>query len=102
MGIKNFIVLLFILLLSSCASRNTYHAILGSWVGSSESELVKSWGEPLKSYSQDGSKFLVYDKGGAGSGGYHRTAVVSDCTTTFEVVDDTIIGSDFEGICRAR
>lgn len=90
------------LVLSSCASRGTYHAVLDSWIGSTENELVKSWGQPLKSYSQENSKYLVYDKSGPGSGGYHEAIIDTGCTTTFEVVDKTIISFDFEGVnCRS-
>jgi hypothetical protein len=107
MAIKKTIILsITSMILSCCASTNTYNAALKSWIGSSESELMKSWGEPIKSYSQGNSKYLIYNKIGPSTAfmGYQKAVVdISDCTTTFELVDNTIISSEFEGRnCRAR
>jgi len=94
------------MLLGACASQQTYKAALNSWIGSNKSELLKSWGEPAKTYSQGGSTYLVYDRSGPGSGdmGYKQRVVgMGSCTTTFEIADDTIISSTFSGKdCRAR
>jgi len=103
---KTIIVPLTILVLSGCASQETYHAVLDSWIGSNKSELIRSWGKPSKSYSQGNSTYLVYDKNGPGSDDMdYKKAVVTigGCTTTFEIVDDTIISSSYKGEdCRAR
>ena len=94
-----------IMLLHGCASQETYNASLNSWIGSHKSELLRSWGKPAKTYSQDGSTYLVYDKSGPGSGdmGYKQHVIdLGDCTTTFEIADDTVISSTFKGVdCRA-
>lgn len=65
-----------------------------------------SWGKPSKSYSQGNLKYLVFNKSGPGSDDMDYKEAVVDigaCTTTFELVDDTIISNKFEGEnCRAR
>ncbi len=103
---QSILFFLAIMLLSGCASQDTYHAALDSWIGSNKSELVKSWGKPARSYSQGNSTYLIYNKSGPGTDdmGFKEAVVeMGACTTTFKLVDDTIISSEFEGEnCRAR
>ena len=95
-----------IMILYGCASQDTYQAALRSWIGSNKSELMKSWGQPAKSYSQGSSTYLIYNKSGPSSGdmGFKEQVIeIGSCTTTFQVVDDIVISSSFEGQnCRAR
>jgi len=48
------------ILLAGCATSAKYEAVLGSWVGSSELDIVRSWGPPAQAYEAGGRKFLVY------------------------------------------
>ena len=48
------------LLLTACASEGKYHATLDTWLGSTEDELVESWGTPDSFYEKDGERFLQY------------------------------------------
>lgn len=48
--------------LVGCATTANYEAILNSWVGSSESALVASWGPPQSVYdAPDGTRILTYN-----------------------------------------
>lgn len=53
------------LALSACATTSKYEAVLASWVGSTENELVASWGPPAGLYTTpDGSRVLTYNSEG--------------------------------------
>ena len=85
------------LLLVGCATSANYTKKLNSWVGSTENQLVSSWGPPLGSYvKDDGSKILTYQR----SGSYDLPgAQVMDSMTGFPVNTSgpTVITS-----CRTR
>lgn len=107
MGFKQALLFLTVFMfLHGCASQETYHAAVNSWIGSSKNELMRSWGKPAESYVQGSSTYLIYNKSGPGSGdmGYKENIVeLGSCTTTFEVADDTVISTRFDGQgCRAR
>lgn len=65
---------------AGCATTAGYEKILNSWVGSSESNLISSWGPPQSTYVlDDGGKVLSYDnKRNIQIGGY---ATITPITT---------------------
>jgi len=99
-------------LLTGCATTANYEKIWRSWVGSSEKQLVSSWGVPDRTYEASGTKYLVYGRSSTAFipgtppsyqttfvgntayttpvGGTAPMAVNMSCVTTFEVEADTI------------
>ncbi|MDH0424154.1 hypothetical protein [Stutzerimonas stutzeri] len=52
---------MFAVFLSGCATTAKYEAILASWVGSPEGDLIRSWGPPQQVYDTgSGNKYLTY------------------------------------------
>ena len=51
--------------LTGCATSANYEKILGTWVGSSEQQLIQSWGPPDNVFESGGQKYLTYVKGGS-------------------------------------
>ena len=85
------------LLLVGCATSANYTKILNSWVGSTENQLVSSWGPPLGSYvKDDGSKILTYQQ--SGSYDLPGTSVI-DSMTGFPV---NTSGPTVATSCRTR
>lgn len=121
------LVILLALLATACATTARYEEILKSWVGSSESELVSSWGPPTSFYeAQDGARMLTYRTGRSGvtsipqyqsvptttAYGYtsYQTTTTYQtvsynywCETTFTVKNDEIVYWQWQGNnCRAK
>jgi ketosteroid isomerase-like protein len=47
--------------LAACATAEKYEAVLNSWIGHTESELVSKWGPPDSVYvAPDGTRHLTY------------------------------------------
>jgi len=90
-------ILILGLLLVGCATSANYTKILNSWVGSTENQLVSSWGPPLGSYvKDDGSKILTYQQ----SGSFNLPgASVIDSMTGFPT---TTSGPTVATSCRTR
>ncbi len=117
---KNIILSLSILaLLAGCATTENYEKILGTWVGSSEQQLIQSWGPPSSVYESGGQKYLTYTKSRSGyipgtsptyqtqiigntayttsSGGSPGFAYTKSCKTTFTIQGTRISGWRYEG-----
>jgi hypothetical protein len=63
---KAVLFLLFGFILSGCATQSNYKALLDTWVGVTENELVNSWGPPNGLYNKpDGGKILTYQESGS-------------------------------------
>jgi hypothetical protein len=59
------IALLTLSLLSGCATTAGYEAMLSTWVGDSEDNLVSKWGPPQSSYPlSNGGRVLQYGRSG--------------------------------------
>ncbi|MCQ4307954.1 hypothetical protein NA645_08125 [Pseudomonas stutzeri] len=57
----NPLIMLCAILISGCATTAKYEAILASWVGSPEGDLIRSWGPPQQVYDTgSGTKYLTY------------------------------------------
>lgn len=53
------------LLLAACATQAKFEAMVASFMGHSEGELVSQWGPPQNAYTlNDGSKVLQYSRSG--------------------------------------
>lgn len=117
------IALLVLLLLAACASAEKYQAMLQSWVGASERELVAAWGPPDSVYEGEDARYLTWSVRHTnympGTPPYYRTRVVGDrvytvpyggtpgyvfdsrCKTTFTLVEGRVTGWRAEGnACR--
>lgn len=72
-----------VLALAGCATEENYKKIVQSWVGSTEQQLVATWGVPANSYvMNDGTKVLQYaSERTVQTGGYTYTQPVTTYNT---------------------
>lgn len=121
---KNGLTWITVVFLVGCATTANYEAILNSWVGQREVDLVRKWGPPVQSYEAGESKFLVYSSqrnvympGVAPSyqttyigntaytnrvGGSPAYNIGMVCVTTFELKNDRIVSWQWRGNdCKA-
>ena len=110
--------------LASCATEANYEKILDSWTGSSENELLNSWGPPDSVYESGGTKYLTYARGNTvvlpGTAPSYQSTVVGNtmytnpvggtpplvmnrhCKTTFTIQSGIIVSWRWEGnACKA-
>jgi len=107
-------------LLAACVTTEGYQEIVTSWVGSSEADLVSSWGAPQGVYDAgSGERILTYSSRrqftttnytyipnpytGVGiSVPSGQTLHDRQCTTNFTVRNGVVVASSFQGNdCRA-
>ena len=96
--------------LGGCATTENYEAIVNSWVGEREVDLVRAWGAPVNVYDAGGSRFISYESSSEPTytttffGGIANTSrEVLRCVTTFEIKDSVIAAWQFQGNnCTAR
>lgn len=108
-----------VLLLSACDpyALARRQAALQAYVGHSESDIVRVFGVPTRTFETGGHRFLAYDQGGVelipspypwgpwGWGGFGWSyagdfpvrAVERGCETTFEVSADHVVGVTLHG-----
>ena len=108
------LTLLVILGLSACATTENYEAILSSWVGSSEEQLISRWGAPDSVYNvSENHKLLTYtDSASYTLPGTSTTQIIGNtlktttspaktinrhCKTTFSVKDGIVKSWTWEG-----
>ena len=72
------LVLLFSLVLSSCTTKQEHEDMLSSWYGSTEKQLVDSWGVPTSFYELDGKRYLTYSNSGQAMVGGTEPTTISD------------------------
>ena len=83
---------------TSCAERTPFQELLGSWVGSSEALLIRSWGQPAEIISEGHTRYLVYQHSGPAKAEQSLTVRAgAECTITFESLDEVIVSSKYEG-----
>jgi limonene-1,2-epoxide hydrolase len=118
-------VLMAVLALSGCATTAAYEGILRSFVGTSETELVRQWGPPASVYQNEDARFLTYNRAGQAYipgtaptmyttqigntyqtqavGGMSAMLLAMNCTTTFELHDGKVTNWRWQGnYCKAR
>jgi hypothetical protein len=92
---KYLLILLSLSFLESCATTSKYEAVLQTWVGKNESELVSKWGIPTSSYSLDDGKLIMYQNNGGSISTYLGYGMYSTdnyvCKTTFTLDKANII-----------
>ena len=88
-------ILLFMFVLSGCATFTGYNSMVESYHGIPEAELVRTWGIPSKIHESQDSRFLTYSKSDTAIFGLVETKIA--CKTTFEIQDRKVISSHFEG-----
>jgi len=110
------IVLLSLFIMSGCTTKQEHENMLSSWIGSSESDLIASWGVPTSFYELDGKRYLTYSNssqalvGGTpsittynlygnahSSGGTAPILVTSNCSITMVVENGLINEWRYEG-----
>jgi hypothetical protein len=114
-----YVAILLCSILTACATTAAYEKILSSWVGSSENDLVRSWGPPDSVYENSGTKYLTYSKSEHGYvpgvaptyrtnvvgntaytravGGSPGYAISQQCKTSFELVGGQVVSWRHEG-----
>lgn len=122
MTVVKFCLVCCLALLAGCATTARYEAKLASWVGSPETDLIRSWGAPQQVYeAANGSKFLTYSNSRqvyfrgtpptytttydpdtrssttTSSGGIDPQLYTMDCQTTFEVANGKVAGWSWKG-----
>ena len=88
-------IVLFVFILSGCATFTGYNSMVESYHGISEAELIRTWGIPSKINESQEGRFLTYSKSDTAMFGLMETKVV--CETTFEMQDRKVVSSTFEG-----
>ena len=108
-----FVVLLF---LSGCITKAEHEDTLNSWLGSTEQEIVSSWGPPNGFYESVDVRYLTWSNnsqsmvGGYGSYSYTDlygnvytspgvppTIVNNSCDITMKVMNEVIVSWSYEG-----
>ena len=110
------VVISFLFVLSACVTKQEHEDALSSWFGSTEEQLVESWGVPTSFYELGGKRYLTYSNssqamvGGTApittydyygnaytSGGTPPILVTSNCTIIMVVEDGLISEWKYEG-----
>lgn len=99
--------------LAACATTGAYEDSLNSWKGSSDANLIKTWGPPTETFDSNGHTFLVYQFSrtkplsvmGDPTGGHGDYMKSLFCTTIFDVSqgqvqDWAIKGNDCKDVNR--
>lgn len=97
------------LTITGCASRSDFSALLDTWVGAKEHELVAANGVPQRIYETGGHKYLTYEGSDTSSTfatyvngptvtyGYGPGSFTRSCRVTFEVTGDVVTAWSSEG-----
>ena len=110
------LVLISLVLLTGCVTKQEHENTLSSWYGSTEEELVASCGVPTSFYELDGKRYLTYSNSSQAmipgtpsyttydyfgnaytSGGSAPYLVTSNCTITMVVEEGVINEWRYEG-----
>ena len=115
-AMKRAALLSVLLLLAACDpyALQRREAALSAYVGMSESDLVRSFGVPTRTFETGGRRFLAYDEGsvniipggpyawrpwgwGYYGGAFPPQVVQTFCETTFEVANGKVVGFSLRG-----
>ena len=121
---RNFAALAALSLLAGCAYSNPQHVqALNGMVGKSETDLLRAYGVPNRTYDASGHRFLAYSRSridsipgspgfgyggfgyggfgyggfGPGYGGFGPEIVQRDCDTTFELAGGKVLSWSLRG-----
>lgn len=109
---KNALILIFLLLVTSCASVENYSKKLDSFKGKSVASVIEEWGYPDQTtVSPNSNKLLVYSESSISSSGVSCRedkkgntscsgggTTHNSCKTFFEIdSSNTVIGTSFRG-----
>ena len=81
--------------LAGCATTGNYEAMLKTWVGHSEDELVQAWGPPSSVYQSPSAKYFTYAKSKTCGAGHD--AITCLCTTSFVLANDRVTSWRWDG-----
>jgi len=112
-------ILIMLLFISGCKTTAGYKQIMKTWIGSTETALVRSRGTPDSTYTSGGSKFLEYNKSYTSSKSYYSSydfdsyggsgysypigGNTYSCKTTYEVKNGVITNIRWIGNnCKAK
>ena len=118
-SIKLFFLILFALNLFGCATTAKYGAVLDTWIGQNEGDLIDKWGPPGSVYEARGIKYLTYKWSSSGyvpgmppsyqttivGGTVHTNAIsgspgyayTNTCDTTFTIKNERIVTWRWKG-----
>lgn len=87
---RMFLSVLAMLALAACATAGKYEAVLNSWLGSTEAELVSAWGPPMRVYdAPGGTRVLTYSNSGnivmPGTPARYQSTVIGNTVYTQQV-----------------
>jgi hypothetical protein len=118
------IALVVLLLGAGCATEANFKEMAGSWIGSTEQQLVATWGPPNGFYESGNTRYLSYARSRSGyvpgTAPSYQTTVIGNtayttpyggspgysytnhCTLTFTVTNGIVAGYRYEGnACKA-
>jgi len=83
--------------LAGCVTATTenYEALLKTWVGRSEGDLVQAWGPPSSTFQSASAKYFTYTKSRTCISG--KDSSTCACNTTFELSSDHIKSWRWDG-----
>jgi len=111
--------LLLLVLFSGCATSGKYKEKVSSWMGSTEQQLIDSWGPPQSTYTSGSKRYLTYNSSRSvflpgssptytttvygntaytnSTGGYPDQNIRLSCTTTFTSENGRLVSWRFKG-----
>ena len=116
---KLLLTTILLLFLSGCATTAGYQQVMQTWIGSTETELIRSRGTPNSTYASGGSKFLEYSQSRTTSKSYYSSynfdsyggsgysypvgGGTYSCKTTYEIKNGVIADIRWVGnSCKAE
>jgi len=96
-----FIILLFVIGLSACATTANYEKILNSWVGANVNQLVSSWGYPENSFTApNGNTVYAYNSSGSYTTPTNTTTTYSGYGNSVYANTSTTGGQTYNYTCQ--
>lgn len=121
---RRLLAILVAVVLAGCQTTDNYEFYLDSWVGRTETDVIRVWGVPTQAFDSGGHRFLQYGSRanvtmpGApatstttfiGNQAFTTTTggspinITLTCTTTFDLVDGRVVSWTYRGNnCVAR
>lgn len=96
------------LFIASCATTQNFEAVINTWLGQSEDNLVSRFGSPERTYKlSDSKKMLTYVFHGSTLYNYYGygvgESITQTCEVSFLVEDEKVISYSYKGnSCKAK